>query len=83
MEQLLELIDFLGLKEYFVSITAYVFVTRTFFKPLFSFWLKFISPYIKIRPTERLLKNPIYKAFAYILDWTSSVKLPQEVKRGR
>ena len=63
------------------QIAIYVLATRAFFKPLFSFWKRYISPYISIKPTEKLLKNPIYLALVYILDWTSSIKLPVKGKK--
>ena len=62
------------------QIALYVLTARAFFKPVCSFWNKYLAPYIKLRPTEKLLKHPVYKAITYVIDWALSIKLPQEKK---
>ena len=66
--------------ELFQQIAIYVTACRLFFKPFFAFWNKKVSPYVSVKPTEKLLKHPLYQAVVFIIDWTTSIKLPKEKK---
>lgn len=73
--------DFLGKYDtIFMQIAIYVTLSRAILKPFFSFWNKYLSKYIQIRPTEAALKHPAYKTLTYLLDWWLSIKAPQEKK---
>jgi hypothetical protein len=86
----MEVQDVLGFLEYIKSldleiVTAVLLKIATFIgscrivlKPVTSFWIKKISPYIKVRPTEKLLAHPLYKSVTFFMDWLISVKAPQE-----
>jgi len=70
---LLEIVEYFNLEKFAVYVLAF----RAFFKPFFSWWNKKVAPYIEIRPSEKLLRNPIYKSAAYLIDWALSIKLPK------
>ena len=62
-----------------VAVMTIVGVLRMVFKPAMSL----LKTVVDLTPTakdnellEKILKNPMYKIFAYLLDWTASVKLP-------
>jgi len=70
----------LGIGKYFTAIVTFVGTARLYNKPICSFWNNKVAPLVTIRPTEKLMANPIYVAVAYVVDWTLSIKLPRVQK---
>jgi len=60
-----------------IKIATWIGSFRLIMKPVTSFWIEKVSPYINVRPTEKLMSSPVYKAVAYVMDWTLSIKAPR------
>lgn len=74
----------LGKSEMAVSIFAIVGILRSINKPLMTF----LNSVVGATPSnkdnlflEKMVKSKAYKAIAYFLDWSASVKLPKEEKK--
>lgn len=83
MEKLLEFVQMFDIDFTTIilaKIAAVIGSFRMVMKPVTSFWINKIAPYIDIRPKEKLLKHPLYKSITFFIDWSISVKLPQEKK---
>ncbi len=83
MQEFLELLKFFDIDAVMVltaKLATLVGSFRLIMKPVTSFWINKISPYVDIRPKEKLLINPVYKAVTYVIDWALSIKAPQEKK---
>lgn len=76
MEEL-EFLKSLLSEEMWAKLASISFASRLFFKPFCSWWTKYVSEYISIRPTELAMNHPLYRGITYLLDWFLSVKLPQ------
>lgn len=75
---LIEFLNFFGGDNLLMKVSVFVTSCRLFMKPIFTFWEKKVTPFVTITPSEKLLKHPVYKAFAFMIDWVMSVKLPKE-----
>jgi hypothetical protein len=80
----LELLDFISSLDLevvgilFAKLASFVGTCRIVMKPITNFWIKRVNPYLDIRPTEKLLKHPLYKSVTFFLDYLVSAKAPQE-----
>ena len=66
-------------------IAAFMFVSRIVFKPLFAIAAKYVELTVEEEDNEKLAKimnTKAYKMVAFIIDLTSSIKLPKASKKG-
>jgi hypothetical protein len=64
--------------EIFTKVCIFMASCRLIMKPITTFWEAKVNPYIELKPTQKLLKHPVYKAFIFLLDWSTSIKLPKD-----
>lgn len=75
-----ELIDFLSKYPALLNVILVMGTARMIFKPL----MVFIQEVVNVTPStkdneifEAIKANPIYKGFAFLLDYVGSIKLPK------
>lgn len=83
MEEFLEIVSFFDpdvATSLLLRVASIIGSARILMKPAVSFWNSRVAPYIDIRPKDKMLKHPLYKSVTYLIDWTLSIKAPQEIK---
>ena len=85
MEEIFLSLLTIGVQKYPMLMTVFFVIgfLRAINKPLFSF----LNTLVKATPTVRddeilavVEQSKIYKAIAFVLDWTASIKLPKKVE---